>query len=95
MEFAAIAKWMRMHEVHRIKTAKSMAGISHRGELTGDTRHDRSTAAHMARRVLVTVSDQLTRPWSADATVRAQQSFTVFGDSYDHPKNPRSFSRAT
>jgi hypothetical protein len=37
MEFAGIAKWMRMHEVHRIGTAKSMAGISHPGELTGDT----------------------------------------------------------
>jgi hypothetical protein len=27
MEFAGIAKWMRMHEVHRIKTAKSMAAF--------------------------------------------------------------------
>jgi hypothetical protein len=40
---------MRMHEVHRINTAKSMAGISHPGELTGDTRMTEARRAHGAR----------------------------------------------
>jgi hypothetical protein len=27
---------MRLHEIHRIEQAKSMAGVSHRGELIRD-----------------------------------------------------------
>jgi hypothetical protein len=27
---------MRLHEVHRIENAESMAGVSHPGELIGD-----------------------------------------------------------
>jgi hypothetical protein len=53
MEFAGIAKWMRMHEVHRIKTPKSMAGISHPGELTGDIRITEARRAHGARVTLM------------------------------------------
>jgi hypothetical protein len=83
MEFAGIAKWMRMHEVHRITTVKSMAGISHPGEVIGDSAWQQHGAL-MAR-------DQPTRPWSADATVRAQQSFAVFGDSY--PETRDRFTR--
>jgi hypothetical protein len=53
MEFAGIAKWMRMHEVHRIKTPKSMAGISDPGELTGDIRMTEARRAHGARVTLM------------------------------------------
>src|SRR5260370_40575498 len=47
--------WMRLHEVHRIERAKSMAGVSHPGELIGaKLEHDgvklnrRPSPAHLA-----------------------------------------------
>src|SRR6266566_1844004 len=47
--------WMRLHEAHRIMPAKSMAGVSHPGELSGAYLHDRVS----------------TRSWRAEAGVDA------------------------
>jgi hypothetical protein len=46
---------MRLHEVHRIGPAKSMAGVSHPGELIGG----RAQGARVRETVLVSVLDKI------------------------------------
>src|SRR5213592_3378455 len=73
--------WMRLHEVHRIEPAKSMAGVSRRGELI---------CAEVGRPMRCTIS---WRGRLADAAVLAQKFFAVLGDRYPHANSSDGFAR--